>query len=657
MNKDDKKEKREKIEDASGHALGQGVGKFNDFQNIHLNGKLDQYGQKIKSRLTRLDGGASEQSMATKQGNVFEEHHASSLEIEASSRGNANVTATTNVGDPNHPTTDIRVTTPDGTHDVQAKSYQDPKSTAQALSDPKYNKVDKLVPGDQVDGVKEHAQRQAQRNSEIRPEISESNQHTADNASATISTKNSDDIHSKPLDRKGENSAEELVKKAEDPDTNLRYKHEQEARDRLIATQYKNALKSGAMFGAGIAAGQEVMSFLFTKREVTYEECFEAASNIVSSAAKGSARAVATTGVQHVGKILMNETAIAAGKATATSATRVGGYLAKPGVAGAVVTLTVELAQNLYRYMKGEINSLEMGGNMVGCATQVAAGAAGFAVGTAAAGWIGAYVSTSVSGAAVLGTTWGTVGTVAMGMAGSIGLSLALTAYVGYFSKHGSGVAMEGINRAFKDLQCGKITTAMYISDVGSLSACKFVWTDILPCSGSISVFSEYLTRSRELKRFREGLLQQIDALSEHERVMLNELYTAFLSELDAVEAHWNEQRRVMNAQAYVALDDMAERLDEQLQLKFLLYEPTNRQHQLEMLRLDSRKSQEIENQHKLAYFERELNAMQLHLDSTDSSDKLTVRAQMAEVIQRKLDYLVPTRTSWDQAERFFALQ
>lgn len=63
---------------------------------------------------------------------------------------------------------------------AQLKFYGSAEATAQAISDPKYAGLDKVVPADQLEGVREAAKRLANHHHDSRHEMSESYQHTAD---------------------------------------------------------------------------------------------------------------------------------------------------------------------------------------------------------------------------------------------------------------------------------------------------------------------------------------------------------------------------------------------------------------------------------------------------------------------------------------------
>lgn len=85
-----------------------------------------------------------------------------------------------------------------GAHHIEAaqlKYFRSAEDTARAISDPKYATLDKVVPSDQLEGVREAAQRLASHHA-MRPEVSASYQHTADVADDRLRI---DGAESRPL--------------------------------------------------------------------------------------------------------------------------------------------------------------------------------------------------------------------------------------------------------------------------------------------------------------------------------------------------------------------------------------------------------------------------------------------------------------------------
>lgn len=232
------------------------------------------------------------------QGFVAEAHHTGSFNIEAAAKGQNNHHATRDVGTHNDPVADIHVITPDGTTKHQVKFYKDGEKTAGALSPEKYDGVGKIVPKDQVDSVRASARKQAMRNKDTRPNVSKSNQDTADNATDTL-TANDGKISSKGLNRKGDGSAEELVKEAKAKENDPEYKEKGRVRSEFNSMQYRNAARAGAIGGAVSESATILLEVLRSDEPMTMDQCMEAAQRVVVSSIKGAGNALLITSIQH----------------------------------------------------------------------------------------------------------------------------------------------------------------------------------------------------------------------------------------------------------------------------------------------------------------------------------------------------------------------
>lgn len=93
------------------------------------------------------------------------------------------------------------------TETAQLKYYRSPEDTAKAISNPKYTNLDqKVVPSDQVDGVREAAARLAAKSANNRPELGDSYTHTHNQVADRLRL---DEVESRPL---SEGEARDIVK-------------------------------------------------------------------------------------------------------------------------------------------------------------------------------------------------------------------------------------------------------------------------------------------------------------------------------------------------------------------------------------------------------------------------------------------------------------
>jgi hypothetical protein len=136
------------------------------------------------------------------KGDVAEIWHAGSINVDAA-RGGSNVNA---YAPRDTSPVDVRV---HGTsvEDAQLKYYRSPEDTAKAISHPMFEEMDqKVVPSDQLDGVRAAAARLSAKNIHNRPEMADSYGHTSNTADDRLRM---DGAESRPLSEK---ESRELVK-------------------------------------------------------------------------------------------------------------------------------------------------------------------------------------------------------------------------------------------------------------------------------------------------------------------------------------------------------------------------------------------------------------------------------------------------------------
>jgi hypothetical protein len=120
------------------------------------------------------------------KGFIAEDFHAGTFNVDVASKGGKNIRAV--VDKSNNPIKDIDINVNGKTFSFQSKYYNKAENTAKELSNPKYNKVGKVAPSDQIanDGIKKVASKQALRNKKIRPNVSDAYDNTAKNVKDTI---------------------------------------------------------------------------------------------------------------------------------------------------------------------------------------------------------------------------------------------------------------------------------------------------------------------------------------------------------------------------------------------------------------------------------------------------------------------------------------
>jgi hypothetical protein len=159
-----------------------------DFQKVAESIGSALAGQGTQDYVTRVEGSIdllvggmvkladNQKSIEYAKGDVFEAWHAGTLNLD-SVRQHLNVHA---LAPRDTSIIDVQITGPSGTIISQLKDYKTATDTAKAISDPKYLSVDhKIVPSDQLDGVREAADRLTIKNQPIRPDMASNYSHTA----------------------------------------------------------------------------------------------------------------------------------------------------------------------------------------------------------------------------------------------------------------------------------------------------------------------------------------------------------------------------------------------------------------------------------------------------------------------------------------------
>lgn len=665
----DKLKKSRKNQKAFEAGFSYGQANFNQLQGDHLNKMLEEYRRGIKNAITTKSGHITKQDLATQQGNVAEAHHVGSFNIEAAAKGRMNHHATRDTGVANDPVTDVRVTTENGTHDYQLKFYKTGEKTADALSPPRYDKVGKVVPKDQLNEVKEHAKHRASKNASTRPNVAASDKHTADKASDHISSNDDHNIRSTGLNRKGKGSSEELTKKTVKDGEAPEYSEKARVRSQFAGMQYRNAAKSGALSGASFAAASELYSILSSDQPMTKERCMEAAENIVLSALKGAGRAVAVTGVQHLGQMMVDAAqatakttakaaAGAAAKGAAASSTlggTIGQQLTKGNIAAATVAIAISLGENLYRFSNGEIDSIEFASSSVGSAIQVVGTTCATGLAAPASAFLGQFIASEVAGVALFGTTLGALGPIALGAVFAIGFSLSVGAYVGHFQKIGSETAIKDIASAAAKLESGQFTLTQYAGVVGTMSECKFGWKDLLPFSGTISVISEYSTRKSQLKAIQSSLADRMDEIDAMEQQQLADMLEQFNYQIHAMDVQYEAAKREVTEQASAQFADMRASLDRHLEINYLMFSPVVKNYKAEISEIRAKKRREDLAQIRLKSYQHELDHLSSLVDQafSNSPEDLRVKRQLDAALKDRVALVLPATTGFDQAFEF----
>ncbi|WP_025885115.1 hypothetical protein [Asaia prunellae] len=643
-------------------------GNFNQLQGDALNKALADYKTGIINSVTAKSGNLTSQSLDIQQGFTAEAHHVGSFNIEAAAKGQLNHNATLDVGQVNHPVADIRVNTPSSSHDYQVKFYKDGDSTAAALSPKKYDAVGKVVPKDQVQDVKDAASKRAAKAEGNRPEVAHSYKDTAAKATDTLSSNDDQNIQSTGLNRKGEGSAEELAKEAKETGKGPDYKETARVRAEFNGMQYRNAAKSGALSGATFAAAGELYGILSSNEPMSKERCMEAAQNIVFSALKGAGRAVAVTGVQHLGQMMTDAAAqvasktaakAAGGAAAKAGASSIGGsigqQLNKGNVAAATVAIAISLGENLYKFCNSEIDSIEFASFSIGSTIQIVGTTCATGLAAPASAFLGQLVASSVSSTAVMGTTLGALGPIALGAVFAIGFSLAIGSFIGHFQSVGSKIAIKDIMDAAAKLESGQIILTQYATSVGTLSENKFAWTDCIPFAGAISVLSEYSTRKGQLKSIQADMYSRFDQIDQAERRQMEEIMEQFKYQIHAMDLQYEQTKLEFITQAADKFGEIRTDLDKHLELNYLLFIPVIKQYQNDTNFITAERQKEEQIRARNHSYMKEIEHLRAMIDQglINNAEDLQLKLELDGALKDRMDLILPAITGFDQAYEF----
>lgn len=637
-----KKTKQSTVNDA----VSRGVGSLNQAQTTLLDEALNAYGDILKQTITKKSGEITNQTLAVQQGFLAEGHHAASFNINAASQGVNNVHASMDSISAIDPVVDIRITESNGTFtDAQVKYYKDGAASAKAISDQKYNDVGKIVPKDQLSNAQSEAGKQAVRNQQTRPGVSKSYQNTADRVDDSIRSSTNPNVQSDSIARKGKGGTEELTKKIKSNEK-VDYGKKAEVQSELQSIQYGNALKAGSIAGLVSSSASELIRVMRSDKPLTREECEEVAINIVLGTASGATKALLTTGLQHAGKHLAEN----ASKEVLKSA---GKTLLKGNVAANAALMVVELGKGLYQYGQGDIDGIEFAENMTSAGLNIAAGAAGYAAGVAMAPVVGTMISTSVSSVAVGGTTLGALGPVGLGIAVSIASAMAVSAYCGHFSTKGMKIAHQDFKRDMELLNAGEINLAVYTGRVSTMSELKFSWSDILPLTGTFSVWGEYKARKGQLQAIQSEMHQRMHKLDAAEANAMYQLQTDYMQKLAEIELQYKEMVSGINQQVDTTFEQFNRDLDAHLQLKFAISQASG----VETFRVLAEKKSALQaterEKAQITFYKEELNGLMVQLSESISQDDQELRQAMVTVIKSRIDDILPSMTPYDQAYNF----
>jgi hypothetical protein len=191
------------------------------------------------------------------------------------------------------------------------------------------------------------------------------------------------------------------------------------------------------------------------------------------------------------------------------------------------------------------------------------------------------------------------------------------------------------------------------------MSELTFSWSDILPFSGAISVISEYGSRKNQLRAVQSSILDQLDALPEQERAIMQELANQYNEAITDIDRQYEEARASITEQAFDQFDAMSKDLSQYLEMQYLVFAPVRKSYfeHSALMDIELRKQQETEDRSQA--FAHELEELQNRLEGFTVSNQVdsNIKQVVQETIRTRMEMLIPHKTGWDQACEFLELQ
>ncbi|WP_147446455.1 hypothetical protein [Corallococcus sp. CA047B] len=333
---------------------------------------------------------------ASLAGRVAEEFHAATFNADAALKGRMELHArTTASAGRSFDAVDIEVTkTGAKVVDAQVKYLSTAEKTAKGLSQPRYEGQSKIVPADQLEGVRSTAHQEAVRNTVKRPAQAKHYEDTAAHASDRLQYET---VQSQPQTKKG---AVKLAKKARRGQAKFKRVPTQDVARHVGTAAGRAAFAGGVVAGlvtavvSGVSNGIDAAKGRKSGREAVADTAQDAGLAAADAAAKSA-----------VGAGLQAGATVLARSAAAQVVRGVAGVVARSNAALAVGAVAVDALVGGVQFARGKIDGGEyatrVGESATGAAGAFAGMQGGAVLGTAVGGPVGAAVGALIGGTAV----------------------------------------------------------------------------------------------------------------------------------------------------------------------------------------------------------------------------------------------------------------
>jgi hypothetical protein len=304
-------------------------------------------------------------------GRIAEVAHAENFNADAIMKGRPELKA--ELSPDYHDPIDIRVKE-NGVvrQNIQSKYCSNPTDTANSLAYSKYDGQQKVVPADQLSGVKQEAARRAAKNLQRKPELAKAHQDTVKNATDRIRHR---DVEGKPLPRE---DALKLAKEAKRGRARL-----DRVERRPVALPIEKAIQQAATNAAAFsAATTAVVSGVqniqaYRRGEVTGKDA------VVSTLKETGVSAVDAAVKAGAGAALKAGATVVAKQAGQQALRGVAGTLAGSNVVFSLAAVGVDTVAGAAQLAAGSIDGAQYARKVGGSASSAAGGFAGMKAGAA----------------------------------------------------------------------------------------------------------------------------------------------------------------------------------------------------------------------------------------------------------------------------------
>lgn len=316
--------------------------------------------QDMTTRLNKTATQWRNSSKAQRAGRLAEEWHAGTFNVDAARKGMSSIAKTGASSAKSTADADIWISKGTKTQHAQVKFHGTAKKTARALVKKKYNRMQKVVPEEQLEQVKQYAKKRTK---------NPSHQDTVRNATDRL---RHDGVESKALSRK------EALNMAQDTQ-----RAAQQALEKEIMNSAVNGAKAGAIAGGGLSAFFNAKDVIDGQKEWD-DALFDTGKDTLVAAGKGC--------VANVGSVAVKEGLKRAGAQS----------IARSSASVAIAMGGVEIGINTVRLISGDMDGEEFmeesAKTAVTTATAWGGAEAGAAIGTALCPGAGTVVGGIIGG-------------------------------------------------------------------------------------------------------------------------------------------------------------------------------------------------------------------------------------------------------------------